>query len=211
MKSIKQKKYFTIYSPDYECSTEIISFDTKKLCIDFIRKFYPNSIIFDIDELNKTEDRYFGYDFYIKEKTIYSEFPEMVLTLTIYFDDYISEWISDYDVDISNKNIEYKEEKKDLFFSKNIKYISIINPEKELEEFFKEKINNEKKNYLGVIKYKKDYVLKRDLYEQKDINKNIVSLKNKKYIAKKVLDDGIELIVYKNKKTNEFKELNIQD
>jgi len=146
---------YIVYEPDYECANKLCSFRTKDLAIEFIRSYYPNYRISEIDKpyitYNDTlkddtleVENDFKYDCFIKEEKILDSLPDRYCTISLSFDNYTNEWV-EY-VDITSEQTKYINN--DLFYSKSLLMYKGFNKDKEMKKY---------KNYIltaDMLKYK---------------------------------------------------------
>ena len=154
-------KSYIGYEPDYECSPKLGTFITKELAIEFVRTFYPNYRISDIDKdyitsqvVAKDEkltfediENDFSCDCYIKEEEILEELPIKYSRLRISFDDFNDSW-SEYFEIMDNKEEEVKDK---LFFEKSILMFKGFDVDKEILKYKNEIITEDMLNYKKII------------------------------------------------------------
>jgi len=158
---------FAVKRPDYECPGTLGVFLTKELAIEFVRVYYPKYRISGIDKpyityydvskskgkiTEKEVENDWKSDCFITEIEVMKTLPRMYLEMKIEFDKYNNEWYKSKNLFMEYEGQEIRKyEDTPLYFSNIIEIQPTDNQDELLNNYFKETITEDMKNYKTVI------------------------------------------------------------
>jgi len=193
---------YSVKIPDYECNPILGNFETKDLAIEFVRTYYPNYRISQIDKpyityydikksngklTEKDIENDWKSDCFIEEIKILSKMPKIYFEMCINFDEYQNKWYKKSKIFIEGQE-NISDDYEDILYLKKTILINKNDNKKELfNNYFNKKITENMKNFVvgielengDIIKFSTIFLNEKDIIFLKGTPKKLKLYENK--------------------------------